>query len=101
MTPPSRKPAPRQDDRSSENTTDTAKSTTQRIVSAQDILARSADAHHATPDADERREAQLIAELSERGYTVSVRCKRCRHPLTDQQSVDRHVGPKCAAKTEG
>lgn len=80
------------------NSTTNDHDTAARVVTADDILGGSPDHRHATPSADERREAELIAELSERGYTISVRCKICRHPLTNNHSVDRHVGPKCAAK---
>jgi hypothetical protein len=52
----------------------------------------------AAPTAEERREAELLAELEELGYGITVPCLVCRHPLTSAKSIARHVGPKCAAK---
>jgi hypothetical protein len=66
--------------------------------SSTDILNDSPDRWHATPTADERREAKLLAELSELGYSVSVPCLVCSHPLTSPRSTALHVGPKCRSK---
>lgn len=66
--------------------------------SSADILNSSPDRWHSTPTADERREAKLLAELSDLGYTVAVSCLMCGHPLTAARSVAVHVGPKCRAK---
>lgn len=65
---------------------------------AADILDGSPDRRHSTPTADERREAELLAELRNLGYTISVRCTVCNHPLTTDLSTALHVGPKCRAK---
>ena len=53
---------------------------------------------YATPTAEDRREALLLAEVRALGYGLSVRCRVCRHPLTAAKSVAAHVGPKCAAR---
>lgn len=65
---------------------------------ASDILNDSPDRRHSTPTADERREAALLAELRNLGYTISVRCMVCGHHLTTKRSTELHIGPKCAAK---
>lgn len=65
---------------------------------ATDILKCSPDALHSTPTPDERREAALLAELEALGYSISVRCKVCGHPLTTRLSTSLHIGPKCRAK---
>ena len=52
-------------------------------------------------DAADRREAQLLAELAELGYTAAVRCLACGHPLVHPKSVARFIGPRCAAKAVG
>lgn len=97
----SEKPAPRQGNRPSPNDTTDHQSTVRRrsvIRSEADILNASPDHRHTTPTADERREAQLLAELSELGYTVAISCSECGHALTTERSKARHLGPKCAAK---
>jgi hypothetical protein len=71
------------------------KSTTTTVA---DILNSSPDRRHSTPSADERREAALLAELSELGYTVAISCVVCGHALTTERSKALHLGPKCAAK---
>ncbi len=55
------------------------------------------DGHQAV-DAADRRESELLAELAELGYAVSVRCMACGHHLVHPVSVGRHIGPRCAAK---
>jgi hypothetical protein len=67
-------------------------------TSSTDLLNSSPDRWHSTPTAEERREAELLAELRNRGYTVSVPCLMCGHPLTTDRSTARHLGPRCAAK---
>lgn len=47
---------------------------------------------------DDRREAELLAELAALGYRVAVRCTRCKHPVCDPRSVARHMGPVCAKR---
>jgi hypothetical protein len=39
-----------------------------------------------------------IAERLETWLTRDKRCKRCGRPLTDPESLERGVGPDCAAK---
>lgn len=56
---------------------------------------------YAPPDPEDRREAELLAELRKLGYTIAVRCLACGHPLTHPKSVARFIGPRCAAKGEG
>lgn len=62
------------------------------------VAANRAEDGYVPPSPDERREQLLIAELRELGYTLSVRCVACGHPLVTSKSVARHLGPKCAAK---
>ncbi len=66
-----------------------------------DSTAHRAEDGFAAPTADERHEAELLAELKALGYTVAVRCTACNHPLVAGASVARHLGPKCAAKVVG
>jgi hypothetical protein len=66
--------------------------------SSADILNDSPDRRHSTPTAADRREADLLAELRELGYTISVPCSVCGHALTAGRSTARHIGPKCHAK---
>ena len=66
---------------------------------ARDYSQSSGDYRHQVLTADERREAELLAELRDRGYTISVRCTVCNHPLTADLSTALHVGPKCRART--
>lgn len=56
------------------------------------------DQWHEAPTADERREKNLLDEMRERGYRISVNCRVCGHPLVAPRSVAAMVGPKCAAK---
>lgn len=53
---------------------------------------------YAAPTLEERREQQLLAELVERGYGITMPCLVCGHPLTAATSLARHIGPRCAAK---
>jgi Family of unknown function (DUF6011) len=68
--------------------------------SSADILNSSPDRWHSAPTAGERREAELRAELEALGYGITVPCLACGHALTSKASLDRHVGPKCAARAE-
>lgn len=58
----------------------------------------SGDDRHSTLTADERREEDLLAELKERGYGITMPCLICRRPLTAAKSLAAHVGPVCAAR---
>ena len=60
----------------------------------------SGDYRHQAPTADERREQQLLNELQELGYGITVPCLECGHPLTSPRSLARHVGPRCAARAQ-
>jgi hypothetical protein len=82
-----KRPAPRQGNRPSRNTTNVSQSTAYRPEDG-----------YAAPTADERHEAQLIEELQARGFGITVPCIECGHPLSTEASLARHVGPKCAAK---
>jgi hypothetical protein len=66
--------------------------------SVRDVLRESPDYFHSTPTPDERREAELIAELENLGYAVSVPCTVCGHPLTNKRSTSLHIGPVCRGK---
>jgi hypothetical protein len=51
---------------------------------------------HAEPTtAEDRREAQLLAELRALGYRLAVRCTRCSQWLVAAESVAAHMGPVC------
>ncbi|MGW0158461.1 DUF6011 domain-containing protein [Mycobacterium sp. NPDC003323] len=65
---------------------------------ATDSIVHRPEDGYAAPTADERREQQLLDELRALGYSISVRCRECGHPLSTPQSVAAHIGPKCAAK---
>lgn len=78
-------------------TLDPATATTTTVGNGKLTAHRPEDGYTA-PTAEDRREAALLAEVRELGYTVSVRCRVCSHPLTSAKSVAAHVGPKCAAK---
>ncbi|MGQ9408941.1 DUF6011 domain-containing protein [Mycolicibacterium gilvum] len=60
-------------------------------------LHRAEDGYSA-PSGDERREAELLAELRGLGYRISVKCRVCGHPVVSARSVAAHIGPKCRAK---
>lgn len=53
---------------------------------------------YAAPTADDRREAQVLAEAQRLGYRLSVPCLICGHPLTAAKSLVAHVGPVCRTK---
>lgn len=65
---------------------------------ATDYAQSSGDNRHQAPTAEERHEQALLAELKALGYTISVRCLACGHPLTHPKSVARFIGPRCHAK---
>lgn len=58
----------------------------------------SGDNRHSTLTAAERHEKKLLDEIHELGYSVSLPCLVCSHPLTSPRSLALHVGPKCLAK---
>lgn len=53
------------------------------------------DARITSPTADEIYESAVIQAATNLGYTVSVPCNVCGHPLTHPKSVAQHVGPRC------
>ncbi|WP_374247947.1 DUF6011 domain-containing protein [Gordonia sp. ABSL49_1] len=57
-----------------------------------------ADARITSPTSDEIYEHAVIDAATALGYTVSVPCEVCGHPLTNPKSVGTHIGPKCAVK---
>lgn len=81
-----KRPAPPQS-RPSANTTNTADSS----------LYRRQDGY-AAPTPEERREAQVLAEVKALGYGITVPCLLCGHALTSARSLARHIGPRCAAR---
>ena len=46
----------------------------------------------------EQLAAELRARAAEFGLVVTIRCKYCRSPLWDSQSVAAHAGPVCRAR---
>ncbi|WP_372497851.1 DUF6011 domain-containing protein [Tomitella fengzijianii] len=54
---------------------------------------------HDQLDADERRERDLLTELADRGFRISVPCRVCGQALVDPRSVARHIGPHCARRS--
>lgn len=75
------------------------KATHQLAKATADSSLYRAEDGYAPPTAEDRREAELLAELAALGYTVAVACVACGHALTHPKSIARgHLGPKCAAK---
>lgn len=68
------------------------------MSTATDYRHSSGDYRHGVPTDGERREQQLLEELRALGYGITVPCLDCGHPLTNPRSLERHIGPKCAAK---
>jgi Family of unknown function (DUF6011) len=48
--------------------------------------------------AEDRREAQVLAEAAELGYRLAVQCRCCGQWLTNPTSVRGFIGPVCRAK---
>ena len=65
---------------------------------AADHLKDNADARIQSPSADDIYETAVIEAATDLGYTVSIPCVVCGHPLTHPKSVAAHVGPKCSRK---
>ena len=49
--------------------------------------------------AEDRLDAQVIAEALARGFRLAARCTRCRQWVVAAESVAAHMGPVCRAKT--
>ncbi|WP_394855146.1 DUF6011 domain-containing protein [Gordonia amicalis] len=58
----------------------------------------SPDARTTSPTADEIYERAVVQAATDLGYTVSIPCRVCGHPLTAPKSVAAVVGPKCRRK---
>jgi hypothetical protein len=48
--------------------------------------------------AEDGADAAVLAAAAERGYRLATRCLDCRRWLVAERSVQRHLGPVCAAK---
>lgn len=82
-----KRPAPPQDRPSRNHSPNATKSTAHRSEDG-----------YAAPTAEDRREAQLLAELRECGYRPAVRCTRCNQWVVADASVAAHMGPVCRSK---
>ena len=49
-------------------------------------------------DAEDRADAELLAEAERRGYRLSCRCIDCHRPLVSPKSVAVMRGPTCRAR---
>ncbi|WP_442903278.1 DUF6011 domain-containing protein [Gordonia sp. YY1] len=56
------------------------------------------DARTSSPTADEIYERAVVQAATDLGYTVSIPCRVCGHPLTAPKSVAAVVGPRCRRK---
>ena len=65
---------------------------------AADILSISPDARHEAPTAEDRLDAEVIAEARARGFRLAARCTACGHWLVAAESVALHLGPVCRAR---
>lgn len=72
-------------------------SATTQQVQRQSSVNRPEDGY-AAPTVDDRHEAKLLDELRALGYGITMPCQACGHPLSNERSLARHIGPKCAAK---
>lgn len=52
----------------------------------------------AAPTAEDRADAELLAEAERRGYRLAVRCVDCGHYVVSAASIAAHRGPKCRAR---
>lgn len=55
---------------------------------------------NAPPKISDRFIAELQARAELAGLVVTVRCRHCRAPLWDTQSVAAHAGPVCRRRHE-
>lgn len=51
-----------------------------------------------SPTADEIYKRAVVQAATDLGFTVSIPCRVCGHPLTAPKSVAAVVGPKCRRK---
>ncbi|WP_374193945.1 DUF6011 domain-containing protein [Gordonia sp. SCSIO 19800] len=58
----------------------------------------SPDLRITSPTADEIYERAVVQAATDLGFTVSIPCRVCGHPLTAPKSVAAVVGPKCRRK---
>lgn len=75
-----------------------SRTTGQVIATAVDSSLYHRQDGYVAPPAEDRADDAFMAEMLARGYRPSVDCLICGHPLTNNRSVARHVGPKCRAK---
>lgn len=47
---------------------------------------------------EDRLEAALLAEATRHGFRLAVRCRACRHWVSNPKSVAVHLGPRCRAR---
>lgn len=66
-----------------------------------DHAKRNADDRIAPLTPEDIYERSVVAAATELGYTVSIPCRVCGHPLTNPKSVARHVGPRCRRRGGG
>ncbi len=66
--------------------------------SSADFLNDSPDRRIEMPTAEDRREAQVLAEAAQLGYRLAVQCRCCGQWLTNPKSVRGFIGPVCRAK---
>ena len=66
--------------------------------SSADLLNDSPDRRIEAPTAEDRHEAQVLAEAARLGYQLAYRCSRCGQWVVAPKSVARHMGPVCRAK---
>jgi hypothetical protein len=86
-TMPKTRKRPAQPDRPSRNHTNTPQSNGHRRQDG-----------YASPTAEDRREAAVLAEAAEMGYRLAVSCLDCGHYLVNPISVAHHRGPTCRAR---
>ncbi|MBD8057233.1 hypothetical protein ICV35_26715 [Rhodococcus ruber] len=62
------------------------------------ILSLGLDRRYEVPEPSDREVLAALAVVAAAGYSISVRCTRCGHPLVHPKSVVRHQGPRCATR---
>jgi hypothetical protein len=66
--------------------------------SSTDFLNDSPDRRIEAPTAEDRREAQVLADAAELGYRLAVQCRCCGSWLVADRSVRKFIGPVCAKR---
>jgi hypothetical protein len=67
-------------------------------ATAQDVRAKVGGDHSEPVTADDRLDAQVLAEAQSRGFRLAVRGTRCGQWLVARKSVALHLGPVCRAR---